>query len=72
MEASFLDRLGVRDARSIVGADQTVWIRLGKIGDALLLTVAIGFEAFGMLVGVILVACGDDWDDGILLVVIVW
>jgi hypothetical protein len=70
MGASFLDGLAARDARSILSGDQAVLIGLSEIGDALLVTVAVGFEAFGMFVGVVLVVHGDHGNDGVLFVVI--
>jgi hypothetical protein len=70
MEASFLDRFTLRYARGILSRDQTILIGLGEIGDALLVTITIGVEAFGMLVSVVLVVHGDDGDDGVLVVVV--
>src|SRR5450755_364995 len=69
MEQSFLDGLATGDTSGILRADQTVVIGLGEIGDALLVTVTIGFEAFGMLVGVVAVVHRDQRDDGVLFVV---
>jgi hypothetical protein len=70
MEASFLDGLAARDTRGIGSGDEPVLICLGEVGDALLVTITVGFEAFGMLVGVIPVIHRDNGDDGILFVVI--
>jgi len=59
-------------AGRILGAHEPVLIVLAEIGDALLVTVTIGLEAFGMLVGVVQVVGGNDGDDGVLFVVFKW
>jgi hypothetical protein len=71
MEASFLDGLALHDTSCISSRDESFLIGLGEIGDALLVTIAVGFEAFRMLVGVVLVVHGDHRDDGVLFTVIV-
>jgi len=65
-----LHRLAPHDTRGIVGTRQAVLVVLRKIGDALLVTLTVGPEAFRVLIGV--VVHGNDGDDGVLLVVIVW
>jgi hypothetical protein len=70
MEVSFLDGLALHDACGIGSRNQAVLVGLDEIGDALLVTVTIGFKAFGMLVGVGAVVHGDHRDNGVLFVVL--